>query len=92
MPRSSYTGPPPAIAHMRRLGIKAVIVECDRRYCHHQVRMTFEQIKLVDETPMLEISARRRFQCCKCGSRKVRVHTDWRDHVAVGNGVSDEEA
>jgi len=87
MPRSTYTGRPATIADMRRVGIKAVIVECPRIYCRHEARMTFEELRLPEDTPMPDIALRRRFQCCKCGSRKVAIHTDWHDYVAVGDGT-----
>ena len=66
----TFSGPPATIADMRRIGLKAVIVECRRLYCHYESRLTFEEVKLPDDTPMPEIANRRRFQCCKCGSRK----------------------
>jgi len=59
MPRSTYSGPPPTIAHMRRIGIKAVIVECAAKYCHRESRLTFEALRLADDTPMPDIGLRR---------------------------------
>ena len=81
-----YIGPLPTIGETRSHGVVACLIQCHGPNCWQEVRFTFDDLGLPDETILVDIPKLRSFRCRKCGCRRVRVSADWRDHKAQGNG------
>jgi hypothetical protein len=74
----------PTIASLKRQGLTGVLPLC--RDCRHTGAVTFDALRLPDETPFPEIARAKKFRCGACGSRDCRVSPDWRDYRASGMG------
>jgi hypothetical protein len=75
----SYRGPVPTIANMRFIGVEAVFVKCLNRECLRKPsRMTFEELRLADDTPFEEIAVAHGLRCRDCGD-EVEARPDWQE-------------
>ena len=79
---------PPTIGSSKTEGLTGVWVTCLHPDCRRSVALEWDRLGLPDDTPFLEIGARRRFVCSGCGSREVSVTPDWREYRAQGMGRS----
>lgn len=80
--------PPPDIAHLRGMGLKAILVSCIVTTCQHNASIEFDVLPFPDATPFPYIAESGRLKCGRCGSRAVTTMPDWRDYRAKGGGTA----
>jgi hypothetical protein len=83
MMRPGWNGAPegrlPTIGASKAHGIPGFLISCDRTGCGGQRRFCFDDFALPDTTVFVEIPARLRFRCLRCGGRKVSIMALWPD-------------
>jgi hypothetical protein len=77
---------PPTIADLQSQGVSGAWVTCRNPMCLRSTAIHFAAIGLAPETPFSAIAGARRFVCVACGSGRVDVSPDWREHRAAGMG------
>ena len=76
----------PSIAKMKSMGVTQFSVTCSQSHCLHSTHGTFDRAGVAEAYEFPGITARRRFGCTNCGSCKVHIMPDWRNHKASGLG------
>jgi hypothetical protein len=77
---------PRTIADLQSQGVAGAWVTCRNPMCLRSTPIGFAAIGLAPETPFPPIAGARRFVCVACGSGRVDVSSDWREHWAAGMG------
>ena len=49
-------------------------------------KLTFDALRLPDETFFIDIPKRRRLRCFSCGRRAMEISASWNEVTAYGNG------
>ena len=75
----------PAIGDTRRQGMATFSVHCAAP-CGHVSKLTFDALRLPDETFFIDIPKKRRLRCSSCGRRAMEISASWDEVAAWGNG------
>ena len=54
--------------------------------CGHVSKLTFDALRLPDETFFIDIPKRRRLRCSSCGRRATEISASWNEVPQHGNG------
>ncbi len=76
---------PPTIGDTRRQGMTTFSVHCAAP-CGHVSKLTFDALRLPDETFFIDIPKRRRLICQSCGRRAKEISASWNEVAFQGNG------
>lgn len=76
---------PPTIGDCRRQGMVTFSVHCPPP-CGRVSRLTFDALRLPDETIFLDIPKKRRLRCTECERAASEIAPSWNEVVAHGNG------
>ncbi len=75
----------PTIGDSRRQGMSTFSVHCGAP-CAHVSKLTFDALRLPDETLFIDIPKKRRLRCSSCGRRATEISMSWHEVPRVGNG------
>ena len=75
----------PTIGDSRRQGMSTFSVHCGAP-CGHVSKLTFDALRLPDETYFIDIPKRRRLRCSSCGRRATEISMSWNEAVLFGTG------
>ena len=75
----------PTIGDSRRQGMTTFSVHCGAP-CGHVSKLTFDALRLPDQTYFIDIPKRRRLRCSSCGRRATEISATWNEVAQQGNG------
>ena len=75
----------PTIGDSRRQGMTTFSVHCGAP-CGHVSKLTFDALRLPDQTYFIDIPKRRRLRCSSCGRRATEISASWNEVAQHGNG------
>ena len=75
----------PTIGDSRRQGMTTFSVHCGAP-CGHVSKLTFDALRLPDETFFIDIPKKRRLRCSSCGRRATEISMSWNEVAMAGNG------
>jgi hypothetical protein len=74
--RKREPGPPMTLGNMRSLGVRGLLVTCEK--CRHEARVDVD--RFADDVTVPSFA--RRMVCSKCGSTLIDVRPNWKEQPA----------
>jgi hypothetical protein len=72
-----YRGPPVTLGHIRRHGVRHLLIYCSTGRCHHSAVINADRWS--DDTVLLELN--RRVVCTRCGMIGADVRPNWSERA-----------